>query len=233
MTRKAQKCVEKIYAEETGKLLDESWKVDFSPNETEWPDLCVTTGSRTFGLEVRELFPDELAKGSTKKANEQNNLKNIQKLANDYYKKNSIPVKVDLLGNIGQEDQLLSAITGVVSQLSEFQQERLELHTGCVIYVRRLPVQLGQYKRWRYVTDKVGWVRNIGKDLIDRAVEEKAKNISRYVKNMDDIRLLLVSNRIFNSGKCRLAKNIICDTRGFKKIYYLSYPEKVWQLGER
>lgn len=230
MTRKVQKSIEIIYAEKTGELLSELWEVKPSSNENDWPDLIVTTKAEKFGLEVRELFPDELNKGSTKKANEQNRLKHIEKLADAYYKMNSFSIKVDLLGDIGQQGQLLNAITGIVPRLSEFEQKRIEVYPGCAIYVQRLPVQLGQYKRWRYITDKVGWVRNIDKSLIDRTINEKAKNLLKYVKNISDVRLLLVSNRIFNSGKCCLKDSITCDARGFKKVYYLSYPQGVCQI---
>ena len=230
MVTKFKKIIEKFYAEKASKLLNESWEVEPSPDETNWPDLLVTTRSERFGLEVREFFPDESGKGSTKKANEQNNLKNVKKLADAYYKNNSFSIKVDLLGDIGQHEQLLSAITRVVPQLSEFEQERIEVCDGCIIYVRRLPDQLGQYKRWSYITDKVGWVSNIDKDLIDRVINEKANKLSKYTTHISDVRLLIISNRIFNSGKSHLKKNVTCDARGFKKVYYLSYPQEVWQI---
>ena len=230
MTTKHQKSLELIYAKKTGELLGESWKVEPSPDEVSWPDLIVTTELGKFGLEVREIYLDESSKGSTKKANEKNNLKNIKKLADAYYKINCTSIKADLLGDIGHHDKLLNAIIRGVPQLSEFEQKRIEPYNGCVIYVRRLPDQLGEYKRWNYVSDKVGWVSNIDKDLIDRAIDEKAKNLPKYANNISDVRLLLVSNRIFNSGKACLEDDITCDTRGFNNVYYLSYPEAAWKL---
>lgn len=230
MTTQHQKKLEIFYAEKTGELLDESWKVESSPDEINWPDLIVTTEFVKFGLEVREIYLDESCMGSIKKANEKNNLTSIKKLADAYYKANRLSIKADLLGEIGHHDVLLNTILKEVLQLSEFEQKRIVPYDGCVIYVRRLPDNFGEYKRWNYVSDKVGWVNNIDKDVIDRAIIKKAKNIPKYATNISDIRLLLVSDRIFNSGKARLEDIIISDTHGFNEIYYLSYPEEVWKL---
>lgn len=230
MTTKHQKSLEMIYAKKTGELLDESWKVEPSPDEVSWPDLIVTAELEKFGLEVREIYLDESSKGSTNKANEKNKLKNIKNLANAYYKVKRPSIKADLLGDIGRHDQLLNAIIREVPHLSEFEQKRIEPYNGCVIYVRRLPDQSGEYKRWNYVSDKVGWVSKIDKDVIDRAIVGKAKNLPKYATKISDVRLLLVSDRIFNSGKARLEDDITCDTRGFNNVYYLSYPEAAWKL---
>lgn len=230
MTTEHKKSLEMIYAKKTGELLGESWKVEPSPDEVSWPDLIVTTELGKFGLEVREIYLDESSKGSDNKAIEKNKSKNIINLANAYYKVNCHSIKVDLLGDVGRHDQLLDAITREVPHLSEFEQKRIEPYNGCVIYVRRLPDQLGEYKRWNYVSDKVGWVRNIDKDVIDRVIVGKAKNLSKYAAIISDVRLLLVSDRIFNSGKARLEHDITCDTHGFNSVYYLSYPEEAWKL---
>lgn len=229
MTTEHQKSLEMIYAKKTGELLGETWNVEPSPDEVSWPDLIVTTEAEKFGLEVREIYLDESSKGSTKKAKEKNNLKNIKKLADAYYNANRISIKADLLGNIGQQNQLLDAITRVVPRLSEFEQKRIEPYSGCVVYIRRLPDQLGEYKRWNYVSDKVGWVSNMDKDVIDRAIDGKAVKLPKYATKISDIRLLLVSDRIFNSGNVYVEDDFTCETRGFNSVYFLLYPEAVWK----
>jgi hypothetical protein len=230
MTTQLQKSLELIYAKRTGELLNESWNIAPSPDEVSWPDLMVTTEMGKFGLEVREIYLDESSKGSTKKANEKNNLKKIKKLANAYYNSNCSAIRVNLLGDIGHHDKLLSSITNEASQLSEFEQKRIEPYNGCVIYVWRLSDQLGEYKRWNYVSDQVGFVPDINIDIIERVIFEKAKNLQKYSKNISDVRLLLVSDGLFNSGKAHLKNNIICNTYGFNFIYYLLYPESVCKL---
>ncbi len=230
MTRHHQKELELIYAEKAAELLNEFWEIEPSPNETSWPDLLVKIESETFGLEVREIYLDESRKGSTKKAYEKMNLKNIQKLADAYYNTNYPPIKVDLLGNIEAHDKLLNAIISEVSQLKKLEQRRIELYSNCVIYLRRLPNNMNKYKRWNHISDKVGLVRNIDEDIIKRVILKKSKKLSKYSKNISDVRLLLVSNRIFNSGKTQLNSEITFDRCGFNTIYYLSYPETVWKL---
>lgn len=230
MTTKYQKSLEIIYAEKTGELLDELWEVEPSPEEASWPDLIVTTELREFGLEVRELYLDESNRESAKKAIENNNMKNINNLANAYYKTTRSSIKADFLGDIGHHDQLFNVLTREVKQLSEFEQKRLEPYNGCIIYILRLPDRLGEYKRWNYVSDKVGWVSKIDQKVIEMAIVEKAKKLPKYAKKISDVRLLLASNRIFNSGKARIAHDIICDACGFNKVYYLSYPVEVWQI---
>lgn len=230
MTTKDQKDREVIYAVRAGELLGEIWKAVPSPDEVSWPDLMVTTELEKFGLEVREIYLDEASKGSINKAHEKNNINKLKNLADTYYKTNCSSIKVDFLGNINQHDQLLNAITREVSQLSVFEKIRIEPYNGCVIYILRLPDSFGEFNEWKYASDIAGWVHNIDKAVIDKAIVEKAKNLPKYTKKISDVRLLLVSNRIFNSGKAILCNDIICDTCGFNNVYYLSYPEKVWRL---
>ncbi len=233
MTTKHQKNFEVIYAKKAGELLRETWSVEPSHDETNWPDLIVTTELGEFGLEVREIYPDESIKGSKRKDNERNNQKNIKKLADDYYKANCLSIKVKFLGDISRFDQLLKAIIDEVLQLSVSEQKRIVPYNGCVIYIRKLPEKSREYKKWEYVPDKVGWVRNTDKNIIDMAIVKKAKNLKKYTKKISDIRLLLVSNRIYNSGKDCLMNEVTFNGRGFNRIYYISYPYKAWELRMR
>lgn len=107
MTRPAKKSLEKLFAEKAGELLNESWKVDFSPNKNTFPDLIVTTKLGQFELEVTEIYSDGLrSKGSKNKANEINNQKIINKLANDYYKSENPSICAKFSGDLN--------LTGVV-----------------------------------------------------------------------------------------------------------------------
>jgi len=229
MTTKQQKDFEIHYAKKTGELLGESWEVKSAPDEVNWPDLIVTTKSGKFGLEVREIYRDESSKGSIKKALEKKNLKKINKLASAYYNKTRPPIRVNFLGDIGHHDQLLNSITEEAGQLSEWEQKRIELYDGdgCVIYILKLPDPCGEYVRWNYVSDKVGKSSSINADIINKAISYKAENLQKYTREIPDVRLLLVSDRTFNSGKARLTDDINCDARGFKKLYYLSSPDEV------
>lgn len=230
MTTERQKSIEILYAKKAGELLNETWEVEPSPDEISWPDLIVITESGAFGLEVREIYLDEARAGSAMKARESFNRKLVRDLANAYYFTNSASINVHFLGDITRRYQLVNMLAREAVQLSELEEKQLQPYDGCVFYVLRLPDQFGEYKRWSYVSDGVGWVTSIDKEVLDRAIAIKATNLPKYSERLSDIRLLLVSDRIYNSGKARLANGVTCDSRGFNNVYYLSYPEAVWQI---
>ena len=82
---------------------------------------------------------------------------------------------------------------------------------------------------WFCVNDRAGWVDRNPIDRIAKAIEDKAEKLPRYKKctGLDDIRLLVVANRIMNSGKLSLEECPALDFRGFQAVYFLSYPESV------
>ena len=232
MTKEYQKNTEIFYAENTGELLGELWKVESAPDEENWPDLLVSTGKEKFGLEVREIYLDETNKGSIKKADESENRKKIQELASLYYKRNLTPIKVDILGDLSDPKKILSSIINSVHKLSTFGQKKIDIKDDCTIFIDRLPDQMGEYKMWNYITDKVGWVESINKETIDKFITMKAKKLEKYSKNITDVRLLLVGDRFYNSGRSKLpyGDDLKFDKQGFTEVYYLSYPESVIKL---
>jgi hypothetical protein len=230
VTTQYQKQQEIEYATKASELLNTSWQVEAAPDEISWPDLIINDSSFRFGLEVRELYKDEGAKGSAKKAKEKYNKRQVSNLAQVYYENSLVPIKVDLLGNIDHQTEILRVLTNEIDQLCESDQLRLEPYDGCVIYIRKLPEQFQKYSRWNYVSDHVGWVDTLDKSLLERTILKKADNLSKYRAHVPDVRLLIVSNRIYNSGKAQLMNTIKCDAKGFNAVYYLSYPEGAWQL---
>ncbi len=76
---------------------------------------------------------------------------------------------------------------------------------------------------------RAGWVNRNPADRITKEIEKKSGKLPRYKKctGLDDIRLLVVANRIMNSGKLSLQKHPALDLRGFHVVYFLSYPESV------
>ena len=82
---------------------------------------------------------------------------------------------------------------------------------------------------WFSVNDRAGSVDPNPVDRITKAIEDKAKKLPRYKEctGLDDIRLLVVANRIMNSGKLSLEECPELDFRGFQVVYFLSYPAPV------
>jgi len=230
VTRKQQKNCEIAYAEKAGELLGEQWKIDAPPEEENWPDLLVTTSLHQIGLEVTEIYLDETRKGSQKKAYESKNQKAIETFADSYYDAGGSPVSIQFLGNLDRHNLLPERIIEEVSQLAELERKRIEIARDCVVSILKLPSCSGEYRRWVYVSDRVGYVGRVDKFSFDKVIEKKAKNLPKYTANVSEVALLMVSNRIFNSGKFRLDGSTLCDPRGFCSVFYLSYPEEAWRL---
>jgi hypothetical protein len=231
MSNQKKKEIEIFYAEKTSQLLGESWRIVVADNENDWPDLIVSTELQKFGLEVREIYFDETKTGSPRKAKEKNNLKAINDLADAYYKRTLPPIRVSFLCDIIISDLLLQAIINAAGQLSERQQMEIEPYNGCRIIILRLPDSMETYKRWEYINDRIGWVRNVDKGIIEKFIFEKAQKLTKYNTFISDVRLLLVSNRMFSSGKAELAEhNLFINTYGFNEVYYLSYPDAAFKL---
>ncbi len=81
---------------------------------------------------------------------------------------------------------------------------------------------------WYSVNDRVGWVNCDPIQRIADAVEKKSKKLPAYKEEVGlDIRILLVADRINNSGKLMLKERPALDLRGFRVVYFFSSPECV------
>lgn len=230
MTTPMQKQREISYAMKAAELLNKSWQVQTAPDEISWPDLVVTEDTCAFGLEVREVYLDETTGGSPKKALEAHNRKAVAALAKEYYVRNRVPIKLNLLGGGGEQKDLLHLLADEAGKLCVWEQKRFESGDGGVAYITRLPVEFQGYSRWTSVSDQVGWVATIDQALLESVIEKKAEKLEKYRKNISDLRLLMVSDRIYNSGKARLDSTIQCQSFGFSAVYYMSFPEEAWQI---
>jgi hypothetical protein len=93
----------------------------------------------------------------------------------------------------------------------------------------RVHVTRGLRPDWYSVNHRVGWVDRNPMQRIAEAVGKKAKGPPRYraAVGSDDIRLLMVADRINNSGKMELAEHASLDVQGFQVVYFFPYPETV------
>lgn len=144
MTTRAQKQIEIHWATCASNLLGEPWSVRPSPDEREWPDLCVDSAEERFGLEVRECFRDERKKGSALRAGEAQHARRLQDIARRYYERVAVPVQVEIAGPIASGDHVLDLLLTHAPRLNQW--EESEVREGAsVLYIMRLPGAFGSW----------------------------------------------------------------------------------------
>ena len=221
---------ERFYVEEAVKLLNKVWDIE----EHERPDFIVTEGGRKFGLEVCQIFKGMKGrKGSQFRKSESENQQAIDALRHEYEWKEDLQLVVKFLGNMCDEN-----MKKVVPKLLE-----MNLSNKPIQYQENFTVEIEPwgpaplkidvtraFRSWWYsIDDGVGWVDRNPIDSIDKAVQEKSENLTSYKQScgLEDIRLLVVADRIKNSGKLELVEKPELNTRGFRFVYFFSYPESV------
>lgn len=225
MTAEIQKWLELRYATKTYEKLGKSWSITPAPNESDWPDIMVVEEGQNFGLEVREIFPDESTKGSDNRKNEASNDKTIRDIAKAYYEGEKLPICVKFIGEISDQITIVNELWAASKHMADMDQLRIELSSTTIMYLRKLPSSFENYSRWTYVSDGVGWVGKLDTDFVQGKIDEKAAKLDKYTRNIDDVRLLLVCNRELNSGKFVYPPEGTVKLSGFKEVYFLSYPE--------
>jgi hypothetical protein len=208
LTRRDQKVEEPFYAEQVARSLGRSWTLD---DDREHPDFVVFEGGQRFGLEVMELFiGTQGTAGSVLKAGESRTQRAIDELRREYESNpNSVPLKVRFVGNM----ETANIKTVVPALLDEdlvskrvgysFVYDTTVKHP----FRNRLRVHVTKVVRpdWCNILDRAGFVDRAPHRLIAGAIAKKAVELARYTQAAgDDIRLLLVANRINNSGKLAL-----------------------------
>lgn len=87
---------------------------------------------------------------------------------------------------------------------------------------------------WYSVNDRVGFVDRNPHGIIADAITKKANELTRYTEAAgSDVRLLLVADRVSNSGKLMLDEGAQFDLHGFKAVYLFPCPENVIVLRDQ
>lgn len=230
MTRQRQKEEEKAFVKRAGDLLGENWNILEPPDEHEWPDLLVETDTGSFGIEVRKLYTDESTKGSPNRTAESLRIQQLNKVAALYYKNGSPAIRVQFYGNPENPTGLANDLASTVYSMKIWEQKKITYNCQQRMYVTRLPIEFGKYTRWIIVSDRVGFVGVIESSIVQRVIHEKSENLERYQAHIKDIRLLLVSDRTFNSGKNSFSNIDKLKTEGFDHVYLLSFPDELSQI---
>lgn len=233
MTHAGKKQRERFWAEQAARHLGAAWLFG---NDREIPDFLVTEGDVQFGLEVTELFKGlQGPYGSTARREESLIQRSLNDLRRVYESFVDIPLTVKFVGNM-EDDNLGTVVPALIAHdLASKPIGYSFVHDTSTAHPHRTPLRVhvtkGFRPDWYSINDRVGFVERNPRHILAAAIESKAKNLACYQAAAgSDVRLLLVADRINNSGKLMLADNTAFDLCGFRAVYFLSYPEGVVTL---
>lgn len=219
------KVLERIHAESAGRLLGEDWQL---VEIAEPLDFEIRTPKTAFGLEVRQVFADqELAYGSAAKREESLNARAVRSLADSCYSSGGKPVSAHFLGPVRSCDED-GVVTTMLARQPTYPNGRAVFNVGELkIYLTALPPAVQHYRHWLCVNDRVGWLRDATSIELQCAVDSKASNLQLYLQKFEEVVLLLVADRTFNSGLLQAHEDLSVNSPGYSAIYFLSHPERI------
>ncbi len=219
MTQPSQKEGERFFVEKAAELLGKGWCVG---PDREKPDFIVTEGAQRFGLEVCQIFtgPQNRSGAQMKRADSETK-RAVAAIRGEYEAKENIPLIVKFVGDRCDENRavVLRALTEKNFSTKPFgHQDIIEADEGKA----KLSVHVTRalQANWFCINDRAGGVDRNPIERITKEIEKKSEKLPRYKKctGLDDIRLLVVANRIMNSGKLSLQKRPALGLRGFQGL---------------
>lgn len=233
MTRLVQKRFERSFVEEAIRSLGNNWTIG---EECESPDFIVVDGDHHFGIEVADIFGGAQAQnGSATKRVESDTQKQLNNLRRQYEDQTGNLLIVKFLGRVAP-DALAKVVPELVARdlaaKPPAYQTTIEILVGFEAPLK-LYVTKSSRADWFAMADRVGFVTQNPDPTIAAAIAEKSKKLVQY-KSLagDDVRLLLVANKIQNSGKIGPQTDGAFDFHGFQAVYFFPYPEKTIALRE-
>jgi len=229
-----KKAREAIHVEELAKLIKADWRIEPSADERATPDFIISDARGSFGLEHTQAFrdtPDRDA-GSPLKSAEAKRHARVAAIAKTLETEVGFSIKLmissDRLCEDGESfalDKLSNQQINATILSTNLQQQQIgdalvtSSFEGIKIFARRCfrsQVEL--------IQDRVGWV-GWAEGAVQAAIDSKSGKLAKYrAAGVKDIRLLVVCDRLYNSGKLSLTPNVTFDRRGFDRVYFLSYP---------
>lgn len=222
MTRLSKKNRERSFAEAASKGLGEAWHLE---NIAEPLDFIVhPAGGASFGLEVTELNDSPLDGGGSSLMEARGRQQwNLREIVRKYYDSGGRPVRVNFLGDLSDPETIADSLLreGAALGLTEviINSENVKM------WVLPLPSdqkEFHRYERWQ-VAD-AGFVREIGIEAVELAIEKKALCLNAYRKKADSVDLLLVIDRTTAAGRFTVPHTASLATCGFRRIILLNYP---------
>ena len=236
MTRALVKARERQFATEAAIHLGVNWVI--GPDREE-PDFLVQENELNFGLEVTQIFMGLIGQaGSNLKRAESARQKLIRRYQASYDGQSASRLTVKILGNLTEAN--LEILTEALL-LVDFDarptayQVRMDLRSahdasiGVIAYVTK-----GFRSDWFSMDDRVEWVDQSPLAIISRSVQEKSGKLPKYRSSVgNDVRLLLVADHFYNSGKVMKISDQPIDLFGFSIAYFYAYPEGVAVFTQR
>jgi hypothetical protein len=225
----ASKVQERIYAEAAAALLRTDWLIVDIPEPL---DFEVRSASETFGLEVRQVFVDAEAEfGSPAKRNESVNVKAISVLAMEYYDSGGPPILAKFFGQMSSvTKKALIELMVAAAPIYPGPSKTIDAH-DLKVTMTPLSASFPNYSRWAFVNHRVGWLKPITVAVLQHAINRKEANLDLYKQKFDNVELLLVADRTFNSGKLVEVDDLVVNNPGFRTVYFMSYPESIQRVG--
>jgi hypothetical protein len=221
MTRPTQKEAERRWVEEARQHLGRHWLIQ---GASEPPDIIALDGLRRVGIEVREVFTGPQRRGgSTIKKRESRNVSAMRDLIHAYYLRRHDPIQVSFVGFEDLRSDFERVLGMLVRRKPRQPWTHTKLHLGPLksLLVMDLPAECGAYGRWSSVSDMCGWVSTITAKTVQQVITQKAADLSRYRDSVDHRVLLIVSNRLMNSGRFEYDPDIRVDLMGFDEVIFL------------
>ena len=195
--------------------------------QRETPDFIVREGSRSFGLELTEVFNGTTGKkGAKLKEGESVRQKTIDTYRRRYEERGGSPLSVQILGDPCEEN-----LNQLIDCLQSYDLEAVPLGKRRSFQVNELfkvRVARAFQSHWRLIDDTVGWMNQRALPIIQKCVDGKARRLEEYRGTVGlDVRLLVVANHLRVSGMLSVDKGATIDARGFHTVYFFPYPEAV------
>lgn len=215
-----KKRVERFHAREAASKLGETWTLE----DRESPDFLVESEGRTFALEVTEChIGPKGRRGSKARSAERQNQKWLEGIRAEFGEQRDVQLHLRYHGAATSKERanLLHALVAAGFQhRAEFEVIKGRFDDGW-FHAFKSP-----QPSWIFLNDRVGWVSTDG-SYLQREIDAKARNLPRYRSICEDVRLLVVADRIYNSGKLELDDRFRPDFRGFDAVYFFAYPLSV------
>lgn len=213
------KLFEQGSAFQTSLKLGESWKLE--PRES--PDFLVKTANGCFGLEVTQCqIGPRRRKSSQMREAESARQHWLNGVRADYEAQGGAKLNCKYWGDTTEEARailiealLTNDFTGPVEA------KKLGSDGGARLLAFETP-----NTHWEMPVDRAGETSRDG-SYLQRVIDEKAGKLEKYREACAEVRLLVVADQIYNSGRLLLEPDFQPDLRGFDAVYFFAYPRTV------